>query len=171
MGFQVKFFLSWSSFLLLLLSCNSTAPPEGIDPRASLFTNNTEPSLEEQLVQTKKNLIVHRLELEWLNLRKIIVEAEIRANEATSSELMLERELLKYQNFDNRFPAKQGFISDLDKITWQSKLKVKQEETRRLKAAVRLLNRDMIELEAKLKHEGFRYEPKPRSTVSGQSNL
>lgn len=171
MGFQVKFFLIGSSCLLLLFSCNSTPPPQGIDSRASLFTNSTEPSLDEQLAQTKKTLIAHRLELEWLNLRKIIVEAEIRAKEATSSELMLERELLKYQNFDIRFPAKQGFISDRDKITWQAKLKVKQEEAKRLKAAVRLLNRDMIELEAKLKHEGFRYEPQLGSTESSESNL
>ena len=78
---------------------------------------------------------------------------------------------LKYQNFDIRFPAKQGFISDRDKITWKAKLKVKQEEAKRLKAAVRLLNRDMIELEAKLKHEGFRYEPQLRSTESSESNL
>ena len=84
--------------------------------------------------------------------------AKTRANQSRESSLKLEREFTNFKSLDNRFPSQQGFILEKKKREWDARLKVKKEETNRLDAIVRLLNRDMLELDDKLRHSGFRYQ-------------
>ena len=93
-----------------------------------------------------------------MKIRKLIVEAEVRTNEALQNEIALESEFLKFQALEDRFPADKGFITEAKRIEWQARLKVKKAETRKQRAAVRLLNRDMKELDAKLFRKGFHYQ-------------
>ena len=84
--------------------------------------------------------------------------AKTRSNQSRESSLKLEREFSHFKGLDNRFPSPQGFILEKKKREWEVRLQVKKEETNRLEARVRLLNRDMVELVDKLTHKGFRYQ-------------
>ena len=174
MGFQVKFFYSsaWSGLFLLLSSCQSSKQvhhPVSIEEGD--FSENLIDVLGVEKVQTQKRLKAFRLELEWLEVRKLIVEAEIRSNEAFQSEIALESEFSKFQALENRFPADEGFITDDKRIEWKARLKVKKAETNRTRAAVRLLHRDMKELEAKLFRNGFHYQlPDPSFDLPADAN-
>ena len=130
--------------------------------KRGVFSENLIDRLAVEKVQSQKRIQAFRLELEWLKIRKLIVEAEVRANEAHQSEISLESEFLKFQALEDRFPANRGFITEAKRIEWHARLKVKKAETRKQRAAVRLLNRDMKELEAKLFRKGFHYQlPNP----------
>ena len=161
MGFQVKILNSfaWSGLFLLLTSCQSSKQAQHPDSKKiGDFSENSIDVLAVKKVQIQKRLKAFRLELEWLKIRKLIVEAEILSNEAVQSEIELESEFSKFQVLENRFPADEGFITDAKRIEWQARLKVKKAETNRKRAAVRLLHRDMKELEAKLFRNGFHYQ-------------
>ena len=162
----------WGGFFLLLFSCQTSKPvPHTITSKQGVFSENSIDRLGVEKVQSQKRVQAFRLELEWLKIRKLIVEAEIRANEANQSEIALESEFLKFQALENRFPSDKGFITEAKKIEWQARLKVKKAETRKQRAAVRLLNRDMKELEAKLFRKGFHYQfPNPIVGLPVDSN-
>ena len=123
-----------------------------------MFSDRSIEILNEELGTNQQTLKLLQFELEWLNVRKKIVAAEILAKQAKESELKLERELSNFQKLDFRFPSPQGFISENEQIKWSAKLKVKKEETARLQTIVRLLRRDMNDLENKLSHKGFHYQ-------------
>ena len=146
----------WGGFFLLLCSCQTGIPvPHTITSKQGVFSENSIDRLGSEKVQSQKRVQAFRLELEWLKIRKLIVEAEVRTNEALQNEIALESEFLKFQALEDRFLADKGFITEGKRIEWQARLKVKKAETRKLRAAVRLLNRDMKELEAKLFRKGF----------------
>ncbi len=166
MGFQIKilFLLGLGVFSHLVTSCQSVpVKPEG-RLKMGGFSDRSVKSLDDQLSSNKKSLEALEFEREWLDTRKQIVAAEIMLRRAIESEIKLERELSSFQSLNQRFPSEQGFISEHETIKWQSRLKVKQEETKRLKAVVRLLNRDMTDLDAKLAGKGFRHPLSPAHT-------
>ena len=150
--------LAGGSFLCLSSSCSNSSSQH--DPLASVkvFSDRSIEILNEELGTNQQTLKLLQFELEWLNVRKKIVAAEILAKQAKESELKLERELSNFQKLDFRFPSPQGFISENEQIKWSAKLKVKKEETARLQTIVRLLRRDMNDLENKLSHKGFHYQ-------------
>ena len=150
--------LAGGSFLCLSSSCSNSSSQH--DPLASVkvFSDRSIEILNEELGTNQQTLKLLQFELEWLNVRKKIVAAEILAKQAKESELKLERELSNFQKLDFRFPSSQGFISENEQIKWSAKLKVKKEETARLQTIVRLLRRDMNDLENKLSHKGFHYQ-------------
>ena len=160
MGLQVKFFLifGWGCSFLLLFSCRGNISGQDHFPVNNVSSENTVKILDEELSQTKDSLVSLALELEWLTLRKEIVLAKTRSNQSRESSLKLEREFSHFKGLDNRFPSPQGFILEKKKREWEARLQVKKEETKRLEARVRLLNRDMVELVDKLSHKGFRYQ-------------
>ena len=160
MGFQVKFFLilGWGCSFLLLFSCRGSLSGHDHYPVTNVSSENTVVNLDKELAQTKSLLVSLELELEWLVLRKEIVLAKTRANQSRESSLKLEREFTNFKSLDNRFPSQRGFILEKKKREWEARLKVKKEVTKRLEAIVRLLNRDMLELDDKLRHSGFRYQ-------------
>ena len=162
----------WSGIFLLLFSCQSSKPiPHSITSKPGVFSENSIDRLGVEKVQSQKRVQAFRLELEWLKIRKLIVEAQIRFKEARGSELTLESEYLKFLALEDRFPSNKGFITETIRIEWQARLKVKKAETKRLGAAVRLLNRDMKELEAKLFRKGFHYQlPNSSVDLSEDSN-
>ena len=160
MGFQVKFFLilGWGCSFLLLFSCRGNFSGQDHLPVSNVSSENTVKILDDELAQTKDSIVSLELELEWLNLRKEIVLAKTRSNQSRESSLKLEREFSHFKGLDNRFPSPQGFILEKKKREWEVRIRVKKEETKRLEARVRLLNRDMVELVDKLTHKGFRYQ-------------
>jgi len=160
LGYQVKILLifGWCSFFLLISSCQTNSSFRETNKHSSVFSEFPILSPSGEIAQINSSLTAYRLELKWLKLRKEIVTAEIRSNEAKESELKLERELSNFQNLDRRFPSSQGFISEHEQVKWYARLKVKKAETNRLQAIVRLLNRDMNDLENKLRHKDFRYQ-------------
>ena len=162
----------WGGFFLLLFSCQTSKPvPHTITSKQGVFSENSIDRLGVEKVQSQKRVHAFRLELEWLKIRKLIVEAEVRANEAHQNEIVLESDFLKFQALEDRFPADKGFITEAKRIEWQARLKVKKAETRKQRAAVRLLNRDMKELEAKLFRKGFHYQlPIPIDGLPVDSN-
>jgi hypothetical protein len=173
LGFQVKnlSICAWSGFFLLLCSCQSSKPNKSSSENPSSFSGNTVLGLGAEKVQIQKKLQASNLELEWLEIRKLIVEAQIRSDEARRSEIILESEFLKFQAIEDRFPSDKGFITEGKRIEWLARLKVKNAETKRQRAAVRLLSRDMKELEAKLFRKGFHYQlPNPRVDLSANSH-
>lgn len=156
MGFQV--IISKSPILALVLpfffSCqNFYQPNEHLG-----HSNESEQALNlnDKIGFFQKKLKSNRFEFEWVNLRKEILSVEIRAQESQLAILKLERELSKFQDFEDRFPDKKGFFSEEDRIEWQSRLDVKKSETKRLHAVVRLLKRDMMSLKAKLHRNGYK---------------
>lgn len=168
MGFQVNIFFifGWGSLCILLSSCQISPPLDEVVKYSNKFTDTPVVFLDSNIAKTDLSLISFRLELKWLKLRKEIVAAEILSNEAKKSGLILERELSKFQNLDNRFSSSHGFISDNEQIKWQARLRIKKEESNRLEARVRLLKRDMNDLEKKLSRKGFQYRvPAPESKL------
>lgn len=168
MGFQVNIFLifGWSSLFILLSSCQVSPPLDEAIKHSNKFTETPVVSLDSNIAKVDLSLISFHLELKWLNLRKEIVAAEILSNQARKSALQLERELSKFQNLDNQFSSSHGFISDNEQIKWQARLRIKKEESNRLEAIVRLLKRDMNDLEKKLSRKGFQYRvPAPESRL------
>ncbi len=163
MGFQVKilFFLGCGIFSYLVTSCQTVPAESQTASKVAGFSDRSVESLEDQLVINSKSLEALEFEMEWLDTRKQIVAAEIMLRRAIESEVKLERELSGFQSMNQNFPSAQGFISEHETIKWQSRLKVKQEETGRLKTVVRLLNRDMADLDAKLARKGFRHPLSP----------
>ena len=96
MGFQVKFLhiFVWGGFFLLLFSCQTSKPvPHTITSKQGVFSENSIDRLGVEKVQSQKRVQAFRLELEWLKIRKLIVEAEVRANEALQNEIALESEV------------------------------------------------------------------------------
>jgi hypothetical protein len=173
LGFQVNILslLAGGSFLCLSSSCSNSSSQH--DPLASVkvFSDRSIEILNEELGTNQQTLKLLQFELEWLNVRKKIVAAEILAKEARESELKLERELSNFQKLDSRFPSSQGFISEHEQIKWSARLKVKKEGTNRLETIVRLLKRDMNDLENKLSHKGFRYQvPAPKPELPSDFN-
>lgn len=160
MGFQVKFFfiLGWGCSYLLLFSCRGNLSGQDHFPVRNVSSENTVEILDKELAQTKDLLVSLELELDWLVLRKEIVLAKTRSNQSRESSLKLEREFTNFKALDHRFPSPQGFILEKKKREWEARLTVKKDETKRLEAIVRLLNRDMVELVDKLSHKGFRYQ-------------
>ena len=139
-----------------LLSCQKTVHSEKIVSQRDIqFSGHSQLELNRQIGLVEDNLKAFELENEWINARRRVLRAEIRAGESTKSLLKLERELLKYQKLQNSFPHETGFISERDEIEWKSKLKVKKAEVKKLNALVRLLSRDMNALESKLHRNGF----------------
>ncbi|MGY8714653.1 MAG: hypothetical protein ACKVJ1_12250, partial [Verrucomicrobiia bacterium] len=110
MGFQVNILLllAGGSFLCLSSSCSNSSSQH--DPLASVkvFSDRSIEILNEELGTNQQTLKLLQFELEWLNVRKKIVAAEILAKEARESELKLERELSNFQKLDSRFPSSQG---------------------------------------------------------------
>lgn len=160
MDLKVKLFLYLGFFFTIpfLLSCQKTVHSEKIVSQSDIqFSGYSQLELNRQIGLVEDDLNAFQLEREWLDARKRVLRAEMRAGESTQSLLKLERELLKYQNLQNSFPHKTGFISERDEIEWKSRLKVKKAEVKKLNALVRLLTRDMNALEAKLNRKGFGY--------------
>ena len=160
MGFQVNILLllAAGSFLYLSSSCSTSSSQHNPLARANKFTDRSVEILNEELALNQHTLKLLQFELEWLNLRKKIIDAEILAKNASESKLKLERELSNFQKIDFRFTSSQGFISDNEQIKWEARLKVRKEEADRLQTIVRLLKRDMNDLENKLSHKGFHYQ-------------
>jgi hypothetical protein len=160
LGYQVNILLifGWCSFFLLISSCQTNSSFRETNKHSSVLSESSILSPSDEIALINSSLTAFRLELKWLNLRKEIVTAEIRSNEAKESELKLEDELSNFQNLNRRFPSSQGFISENEQIKWDARLKVKKAETDRLQAIVRLLNRDMNDLENRLRHKNFRYQ-------------
>ena len=158
MDLQVNFFLNLGFICTtpFLLSCQNTFQSnKTISQEDVQFSGYSESELNQQIESEEVKLKAFQLESEWLDLRKRVLRSELRASESTRSLLKLERELLKFQKLQNSFPHEKGFISQGDEIEWKSKLKVKNAEVKKLNAVVRLLNRDMNALEAKLHRSGF----------------
>lgn len=158
MDLKVKLCLNLGIFCTIpfLLSCQKTVHSEKIVSQHDIqFSGHSQLELNRQIGLVEDNLKAFELENEWLDARRRVLRAEIRAGESTKSLLKLERELLKYQKLQNSFPHETGFISERDEIEWKSKLKVKKAEVKKLNALVRLLSRDMNALEAKLHRNGF----------------
>ena len=163
--------LAGGSFLCLSSSCSNSSSQHDQLASVKVFSDRSIEILNEELGTNQQTLKLLQFELEWLNVRKKIVAAEILAKQAKESELKLERELSNFQKLDFRFPSPQGFISENEQIKWSAKLKVKKEETARLQTIVRLLRRDMNDLENKLSHKGFRYQvPAPKPELPSDLN-
>lgn len=143
------FLLPW------LVSCQGSSSTDYTLQKQTRFSDYSDSTLSEKIVLAEKELKSVNFELEWLDLKQKISSAQHVLQESKISSLKLERELVKFQNFENRFPHDRGFISESEEVNWQSRLKVKQTEVKRLRAVVRLLQRDMRALEAKLNRNGY----------------
>ena len=139
-----------------MLSCNSGLVQIQDSKKDISFTESSEAELKDQILQIDRNLEKFQLESEWLKQRNKIVNAEIVANESLKSLTKLEIELSKFQLMQKNFPDQRGFISDLKEVEWKSLLKVKKDNVEKSNALVRLLKRDMHDLEAKLHRKGFK---------------
>jgi len=138
-----------------LLSCQSNFVEDSNLTTGASSSGKSETQLKENLFYVEKEYEKFTLEEDWLNLRSKVVRSEISANEAMESLLKLEIELLKFKKLQDDFPDEKGFITDLQEIEWQSRLKFKKEQVNKLRANVRLLMRDMKDLEAKLHRSGY----------------
>jgi hypothetical protein len=137
------------------LSCQSNFVEDSNLITGVSFPGKSETQLKENLFYVEKEHEKFAFEQDWLNLRSEVVRSEISANEAMKSLLKLEIELLKFKKLQEDFPDEKGFITDLQEIEWQARLKFKNEQINKLRANVRLLKRDMKDLEAKLHRHGF----------------
>ena len=158
MDHQVKFFLNLGFICTIpfLLSCQNTVHSKKTVSQTDVqFSGHSQSELDKQIEFAEDKLKAFQLESEWVDVRKKVLRAEMRASESTRSLLKLERELLKFQKLQNNFPHETGFISQRDEIEWKSRLKVKKAEVKKLNAVVRLLKRDMNALEAKLHRNGY----------------
>ena len=158
MDHQVKFFLNLGFICTIpfLLSCQNTVHSKKTVSQTDVqFSGHSQSELDKQIEFAEDKLKAFQLEWEWVDVRKKVLRAEMRASESTRSLLKLERELLKFQKLQNNFPHETGFISQRDEIEWKSRLKVKKAEVKKLNAVVRLLKRDMNALEAKLHRNGY----------------
>ena len=158
MDLKVKFFLNLGFICTIpfLLSCQNTVHSKKTVSQTDVqFSGHSQSELDKQIEFAEDKLKAFQLECEWVDVRKKVLRAEMRASESTRSLLKLERELLKFQKLQNNFPHETGFISQRDEIEWKSRLKVKKAEVKKLNAVVRLLKRDMNALEAKLHRNGY----------------
>ena len=148
----------WGFLLLFLISCQTSNPVSD----ASLNNIHMSEIKVENLDQEKENILDNlralSLELEWLKLRKLIVEAQLLFQEALKSELSLKSDYANFESINKHFPSNQGFITENKRIEWQARMEFKTEETKKHRAQVRLLNRDMNALEAKLFRNGYSYD-------------
>ena len=160
MGFQVKFLclLARGAFLLLLFSCQSNRGTPTFSKQNDHLSDVQNQSLDAESEQLSEKLRALDLESEWLSLRKLIVDAETRSCVVRQSELKLKSDYEKFKALNHRFPSEQGFITESKRMEWEARIKVRMEETNKHRARVRLLNRDMKDLEAKLYRKGYRFE-------------
>ena len=96
------------------------------------------------------------MEVKWLVLRQKIVLAEIDAKLAKESEVRLALEMARFGEMEKMLPGEEGFIEQGQRRAWETRLRVRKEETAKAEAKVRLLIRDMNDLLGKLAHRGFK---------------
>jgi len=96
------------------------------------------------------------MEVKWLVLRQKIVLAEIDAKLAKESEVRLALEMARFGEMEKMLPGEEGFIEQGQRRAWETRLRVRKEETAKAESKVRLLIRDMNDLLGKLAHRGFK---------------
>lgn len=96
------------------------------------------------------------MEVKWLVLRQKIALAEIDAKLAKESEVRLALEMARFGEMEKMLPGEEGFIEQGQRRAWETRLRVRKEETAKAEAKVRLLIRDMNDLLGKLAHRGFK---------------
>jgi len=96
------------------------------------------------------------MEMEWLVLRQKLVLSEIDAKLAKESEVSLAVKMARFGEMEKMLPGEEGFIEQSQRRAWETRLRVRREETVKAEAKVRLLIRDMNDLLDKLAHRGFK---------------
>ena len=158
--------------MALLASCNpsrnSSAPSDGTN-RESGFDLRADSIAEERahyLHQEKKQ----KFELDWLKLRTRVVQAQFVTNQARLAENTLAQEMARYGSLDRRFPDAQGFIDQIQRNEWDTRLLQRRQEVSQAEARERLLAREMRELRALLAKEGFPIPDQSAFDLSAPSN-
>ena len=109
---------------------------------------------EKNDLESQRKLL--EMEVKWLVLRQKIVLAEIDAKLAKESEVRLALEMARFGEMEEMLPGEEGFIEQGQRRAWETRLRVRKEETAKAEAKVRLLIRDMNDLLGKLAHRGFK---------------
>ena len=147
---------------LLLLSLGSCQQPYG--PQGEVRSPRGFPALsgatykalhaEKSDLETKRKLL--EMEIQWLVLRQKLVLSQIDAKLAKESEVRLAVEMARFGEMEKLLPGEEGFIEPGQRRAWETRLRVRREETAKAEAKVRLLVRDMNDLLGKLTHRGFK---------------
>ena len=150
MGFQVKFLclLARGAFYCYSFPVSRIGELQLSNKQNDHLSVLQNQSLDAESEQLSKKLRALDLESEWLSLRKLIVDAETRCCVVRQSELKLKSDYEKFKALNHRFPSEKGFITESKRMEWEARIKVRMEETNKQQARVRLLNRDMKDLEA-----------------------
>ena len=109
---------------------------------------------EKNELESQRKLL--EMEVKWLVLRQKIALAEIDAKLAKESEVRLALEMARFGEMEKMLPGEEGFIEQGQRRAWETRLRVRKEETAKAEAKVRLLIRDMNDLLGKLAHRGFK---------------
>tara|TARA_B100001057_G_scaffold338014_2_gene338829 strand:+ start:5408 stop:5953 length:546 start_codon:yes stop_codon:yes gene_type:complete len=154
----------WLAFgLLTLCSCRQTDPRgdhhgqrgfaalEGVTYKA-LHAENAD------LVSQRKLL---EMEMQWLVLRKKLLLSEIDAMLAKESEISLAVQMARFAEMEELLPGEEGFIEEGQRRGWETRLRVRREETAKAATKARLLQRDMNDLLGKLARRGFEPPVRP----------
>ena len=96
------------------------------------------------------------MEMKWLVLRQKIVLSEIDAKLAKESEVKLALDMARFGEMEKMLPGEEGFIEQGQRRAWETRLRIRKEETAKAEAKVRLLVRDMNDLLGKLTHLGYK---------------
>ena len=158
--------------MLVLTSCNpsrnSSASWDGTS-RESGF------DLKEDFIAEERAYYLHqekkqKLELDWLELRTRVVQAQFVTNQARLAENALAKEMARLGSLDRRFPDAKGFIDPIQRKGWDARLLQRSQEVSQAEARERLLAREMRELRALLAKEGFPIPDQSAFDLSAPSN-
>lgn len=151
----------WLSILLLALcSCRSADDRfrqqviEGGRGFASLSETSPQALSHERDAIVKERKLLE-MELEWLLLRQKFTGAEIDLRLAHESEIKLALEMSRFGEMEKRLPGDKGFIDPGQRIAWEARLAHRREETIKARTRIRLLQRDLRDLEGKFSHRGL----------------
>ena len=157
-------------WVLAFCSCRRGAELADQSPvRGFPFLGEATPqSLSAEKKKSVRDRQAMEMELKWLVLRQKLVAARIEVESAREAELKLALDMARYGDMEERLPGKRGFIEAGQRKAWESRLLFKSEERERAQTVVRLLLRDMKDLEGKLSHRGF-VPPLPLEKTVGES--
>jgi len=146
-------------WLLTLCSCRQPEYSQGDDHSQRGFAalggvSHQALHAEKTDLERKRKLL--EMEMKWLVLRQKLVLSEIDAKLAKESEVSLAVEMARFGEMEEMLPGEEGFIKQGQRRAWETRLRVRREETAKAEAKVRLLIRDMNDLLGKLAHRGFK---------------
>lgn len=146
-------------WLLTLCSCRQPEYPRADVPSQRGFAaleGVTHQALHAEKSDLESQRKLLEMEVKWLVLRQKIALAEIDAKLAKESEVRLALEMARFGEMEKMLPGEEGFIEQGQRRAWETRLRVRKEETAKAEAKVRLLIRDMNDLLGKLAHRGFK---------------